>query len=263
MNKNAFILPEPFQVILGRKRKELESRCIKKKCPHCATEFKLGLSPDLGSHFDSSTEYIKESLSNPMTFGEDGLELLTFLRGTRCPKCNGLSIDLLMIWATSLQKGFDGPPEIIQVYPDKDSPPELHYSIPSDVQRDYIEAHLVKHDSLRAAATLARRCLQNTLRHAFPEMKRDNLAVEINWVRQNQKLNEEIIYQLEALKEAGNLGAHPNKKEDLQIIYELSNDDLEACFLILEYLFAECFVGPAVKEEKIKKLKDKYGKKQE
>lgn len=203
------------------------------------------------------------SLSDPVYIETSKGLLIAYLRGVQCPQCQRIIVELYAFWPSSDKKPNTTKVERYRVIPKFDLVPELHSSIPDEVKQDYIEARQVKHISLRASATLARRCLQNTLRHAFPEMKTSSgwiLSEEITWVENNHRLDPELIQALRALNNAGNFGAHPVKEGGLQTIYELSPKDLDACFSVLEELFLECFIKPAEKKERRERLNLRFPK---
>ena len=96
---------------------------------------------------------------------------------------------------------------------------------------------------------MARRCLQRTLRHSYSDMvKQPSLKHEIDWVIKNTDLDDTIKGVLHTLRDAGNFGAH-SSEDGLSEVYELSQEDLEACFLLLDNLFDILYVQPG-KEKK-------------
>ena len=128
--------------------------------------------------------------------------------------------------------------------------------VPESIANDYKEATRIAGISTKASATLARRCLQATLRNYYTKMsKQPNLKKEIDWVIENAGLDEEINDVLHKLRDAGNFGAHPSG-DGLTEIYDLSQEDLEACFILLDHLFDVFYVQPAKKKEKLAKLKN-------
>lgn len=234
----------------------------RKDCPYCKTIFKGDLTPYVWNPDFESDLTLPDHIafSRAITFGPGGIAMKARIRAYQCPKCSKPIIDLLAFWSN--EKDYAEPPEIIPIYPSTEPDPKISKHIPFSVRQDFIEAFRVRKVSLKASATLARRCLQNTLRHAFPEMetKLGWLSQEIRWVEDNHKLDSDIIDALNALKEAGNFSAHPEKEGELQTIYELSPEDLDACFSVLEELFDECFVKPAEKKERRERLKRKFSK---
>jgi hypothetical protein len=143
----------------------------------------------------------------------------------------------------------------LSLYPFHNERP-VSKEVPASIADDYKQATRISKISTKASATLARRCLQATLRNKFPEMgKKPNLKQEIDWVIDNGGLDDEINEVLHKLRDAGNFGAHPSE-DGLTEIYDLSQEDLEACFLLLDHLFDIFYVQPAKRKEKLSKLKN-------
>ncbi len=166
-----------------------------------------------------------------------------------CPKCGELSIDLL-----HFNRGDDGQDILHETISVKPSEKEraVPTEVPTMIAQDFREASRISALSLKGAATLARRCLQATLRDAFHELpKRMELFNEIEWVTTNSDLPNEVKGALHALRKAGNFGAHPSQ-EGLSPVYELSLEDLDSCFVLLDTLFELLYVTPLRKKAKLK-----------
>lgn len=119
----------------------------------------------------------------------------------------------------------------------------VHSAVPESIAQDYREATRVMALSLKASATLARRCLQATLRDGFESMPRGQLRDEIDWVVGNGHLPSELNDVLHSLQKARNFGPHP-ADDGLTIIYELTPEDLEGCLVLLDSLFRLMYVLP-------------------
>ena len=129
-------------------------------------------------------------------------------------------------------------------------------NVPKEIAEDYKEATRISGLSIKGASTLARRCLQRTLRHSFSAMsKQPSLKHEIDWVIANSNLPKEINDVLHSLRDAGNFGAHA-ASDGLTELYELSPEELESCFVLLGTLFDILYVQPAKRQEKLNKLKN-------
>lgn len=188
-------------------------------------------------------------------------DIVTFyLDGGICPKCNKTNIVLNSYKFDYDRQGFYEKTDVdlfftVNIYPAY-SKKQLSNEIPKQIANDYLEALRISNISTKASATLSRRCLQATIRHKFPEMgKKPNLKQEIDWVIENGNLDAEINEVLHKLRDAGNFGAHPSE-DGLTEIYDLSQEDLEACFLLLDHLFDIFYVQPAKRKEKLAKLKN-------
>ena len=179
--------------------------------------------------------------------------------GGICPKCNKTTIILSRFKEPKILTLDQNPsdeynPEEIPIYPLFNERP-VNQAVPAAIAEDYKEATRISGISRKGAATLARRCLQRTLRHSYPNLgKQPSLKHEIDWVIKNTDLDDIFKDVLHTLRDAGNFGAHPSE-DGLSEVYELSQEDLEDCFLLLDALFDILYVRPALKKEKLSKLK--------
>jgi hypothetical protein len=129
--------------------------------------------------------------------------------------------------------------------------------VPPEIAKDYREATRIMDLSPAGASTLARRCLQASLRHAYPDMPRGmNLQPEAEWVRNHKELPAEVIEALFALKDLATFGAHP-AEDGLTVVYELSRDDLDDCIHLLDTLFEILYVAPARTAERLRNLRQR------
>lgn len=215
------------------------------------------LGTNLGIHYDVA-EWDIEQLCFTTTIDKSFVSY--FVHSGICPACDKPSL-ILSKRKVCTEKAYLGVPatftdiENIPIYPlFKERP--VDDNVPKEIAEDYKEATRIAGLSIKGAATLARRCLQRTLRHSFPAMgKQPSLKHEIDWAIANGNLPLEINDVLYKLKDAGNFGAHPGA-DGLTEIYELSPEDLEACFVLLHSLFDILYVEPARKTQILHKLKN-------
>ena len=231
-------------------------------CLHCGETFAHEFVGALGSILNAQRpdafvgNFVKWKV--PFSVDIDNEIICYYTYGGRCPKCDKVSI-ILKTFKYSHLFDFEDQSDLLEeisLYPFHNERP-VSEEVPKSIADDYKEATRISGISRKASATLARRCLQATLRHSFPDMgKKPNLKQEIDWVIETTDLDETIKDVLHTLRDAGNFGAHP-AKDGLTEIYELDQEDLEACFLLLDSLFDILYVQPALKKAKLKKLKDK------
>ena len=120
--------------------------------------------------------------------------------------------------------------------------------IPKAILEDYKEACLIKKLSPKAAATLARRCLQGMIRD-FWKVKPGKLVNEIEEIKdQVDALSWDAIT---AVRKVGNIGAHMEK--DVNLIIEVDNKEAELLISLVETLLQDWYVE---KEEKEKRLSE-------
>lgn len=231
-----------------------------KTCLHCGETFQRSLDPAIGNLENELTPHPRlVNLSNNAYIGaisENDNFIHYGLKAGKCPKCGEITLIVEKFTRKFVNKlPLTNSQEVVSILPLFSERP-VNGSVPQIIADDYKQATKIFSLSRKASATLARRCLQATFRNKFPEMgKKPNLKQEIDWVIKNGGLEEEINDVLHNLREAGNFGAHPSE-DGLTEIYDLSQEDLEACFLLLDHLFDTFYVQPAKKKEKLAKMKN-------
>jgi hypothetical protein len=130
------------------------------------------------------------------------------------------------------------------VYPKAISRSPIPKEVPKDFATDYTEACLVLPDSEKASAALSRRCLQHLLREEAG-VKKDDLAKEIQQVRDAKQLPGHLAEDLDAVRIIGNFAAHPIKSTHTGEIVEVEPNEAEWSLNVLEGLFDFYFVQPA------------------
>ncbi|HTY37249.1 MAG TPA: DUF4145 domain-containing protein [Bacteroidota bacterium] len=237
---------------------------IKNVCPHCGTHFSRALDPGVATpRPNNAGQGIPVTVRKDPRFawlatahwgdttrvglgGEEGYKIEARI----CPKCGKVSVDLLCF-----KRAESGADELIKTTAIKPTERErpVPAEVPEAIAQDYREASRIAALSLKGAATLLRRCLQATLRHSYPDMPKGDLFREIIWVAENSILPDQVKAALHALRKVGKFGAHP-ADDGLTVIYELSAEDLDACFLVLDYLFELLYVDPVRKSTKLASL---------
>ena len=100
-------------------------------------------------------------------------------------------------------------------------------------------------DSPEASAALSRRCLQQILRDKAQVQYPNNLARAIEEVVSNPRLPTDLADSLDAVRNIGNFGAHPNKSLNTGEIVEVEPGEAEWSLEVIELLFDYYFVRPA------------------
>lgn len=122
--------------------------------------------------------------------------------------------------------------------------------IPEPIFNDYDEACKIAQLSPRASATLSRRCLQHMIRQKFG-VTPDSLENEIKAIKD---LNEpEIVDALHAIRQLGNLGAHPEK--DVNIVVDISQEEAREIIHVIETALHEWFIVPEERKQRLAELK--------
>lgn len=144
------------------------------------------------------------------------------------------------------------------VYPRSSSRSQVPPDVPNEYADDYKEACLVLADSPKASAALSRRCLQHILREVA-KVKHGNLHDEIQEVIDSGSLPSHLAESIDAIRNIGNIAAHPIKNESTGEIVPVEEGEAEWNLDVLESLFDFYFVQPAI----IKRKRDALNKKLE
>ncbi|MEI5994795.1 DUF4145 domain-containing protein [Candidatus Enterococcus mansonii] len=167
-----------------------------------------------------------------------------------CPSCEKISVKAL---GTGSQ--FVG--EKWNLYPDNNAK-QLPDYIPVSIIEDYEEACKIVDLSPKSSATLSRRCLQGMIRD-FWNVRKDTLLNEIKAI--DNKVDSETKEVLHALRQLGNIGAHPER--DINLIVDIEPDEANQLILFIEYLFEEWYIKRHDRKSMLTKIKNINLKKQE
>ncbi|MGL4441678.1 MAG: DUF4145 domain-containing protein [Bosea sp. (in: a-proteobacteria)] len=190
--------------------------------------------------------------------GDVGLNIYAI----RCssPSCN--EVTLSVSYVSSIFRGSDWRDnETIQSWrllPDSAWRPQPDY-IPEALREDYREACVIKDKSPKAAATLARRCLQGMIRDFCGISKRRLIdeIVELRKLVENGQapkgVDPESIEAIDAIRSIGNIGAH--MENDISVIVDVDPGEAQSLIELIEMLFDEWYVARRVREEKLARVK--------
>jgi hypothetical protein len=172
-----------------------------------------------------------------------------------CPECQRFVIALLQTGKMPSMPGQQPQRQISEtsstggkvtfVYPKAMSRSPLSSEVPKEFAQDYLEACLVLADSEKASAALSRRSVQHLLREKAAGVKKGDLANEIQQVLDSKQLPTYLADDLDAIRNVGNLAAHPLKSTNTGEIVEVEPHEAEWLLNVLEGLFDFYFVQPA------------------
>ena len=118
--------------------------------------------------------------------------------------------------------------------------------IPPAIAEDYFEACLIRDDSPKASATLARRCLQGMIRD-FCGISKTRLIDEINELRAAIAVTKappgvtvESVNAIDHVRGVGNIGAH--MEADVGMIIPVDADEAQVLISLIEMLIREWYV---------------------
>ena len=178
-------------------------------------------------------------------------------------ECNKLSVIFSLV--KDHQPGVSWTPKegvepylLKRILPESFARPQPDY-IPSAIREDYKEACLIRDASPKAAATLARRCLQGMIRD-FCNINKKTLYHEINALRQSVDdgtappgVTLESVDALDHVRTIGNIGAHMDK--DINIIVPVDPGEVQILIGLIESLFEEWYVAREKRKQRFAELK--------
>jgi hypothetical protein len=131
--------------------------------------------------------------------------------------------------------------------------------IPSPLRDDYYEACLIRDKSPKAAATLARRCLQGMIRD-FCGISKSRLIDEIKELQKRiedgnapKGVEPETLEAIDAVRDIGNIGAHMER--DINLIVDVDPGEAQALIELIEMLFQEWYVAQHKREQRLANVK--------
>lgn len=125
-----------------------------------------------------------------------------------------------------------------QLRPQSSARPFPNY-IPAAILEDYTEACLIRDLSPKAAATLARRCLQGMIRDFWNETGHKTLFQEINAIK--SKVDVDIWNAIDAVRKIGNIGAH--MENDINLVIDVEPEEAQMLIRLIEVLLEEWYVA--------------------
>jgi hypothetical protein len=108
--------------------------------------------------------------------------------------------------------------------------------VPKAIQEDYYEACRIVGGSPKAAATLARRCLQGMIRD-FWQIKKSNLAAAIRALK--SKVDGDEFDAIDSVRKVGNIGAHMEK--NVNHIVDVDPGESEKLLRLIEAMIEEWY----------------------
>jgi hypothetical protein len=119
----------------------------------------------------------------------------------------------------------------------------LAAEVPEPYRRDFVEASRVLPASSKASAAISRRILQSILHDEF-HLRARTLADEIDQFIQRPGMPSELAESVDAIRNVGNLAAHPIKNTNTGVVVEVEPGEAEWLLDVLETIFDYTFVQP-------------------
>lgn len=144
-----------------------------------------------------------------------------------------------------------------RLIPEGAAKPQPEY-IPVALREDYEEACLVRDVSPKAAATLARRCLQGMIRD-FCGITKKRLIDEIIALREAiadgtapRDVSGDSVEAIDHVRTIGNIGAH--MESDVNVIIPVEADEAQALIELIEMLFEEWYVERQSRKDRLARI---------
>ena len=122
--------------------------------------------------------------------------------------------------------------------------------VPEQIRRDYEEACLIRSGSPRAAATLARRCLQGMIRN-FWGVNENTLYAEINAIQ--DKVAPDTWEAIDAVRKIGNIGGHMER--DVNLMVDIQPDEVQALLELIEMLVEDWYTARHERQARLAEIR--------
>ena len=119
--------------------------------------------------------------------------------------------------------------------------------IPTAILQDYREACLIRDQSPKASATLARRTLQGMIRDYWGVSK-DRLKDEIEGIK--DRVDPLTWEAIDAVRSVGNIGAHMEK--DINLIIDVEPNEANLLIELIETLLRDWYITRHDREQRLK-----------
>lgn len=116
--------------------------------------------------------------------------------------------------------------------------------VPTAIRNDYVEAVKIIKLSPKAAATLARRCIQGMIRD-FWGISKSRLIDEISELK--NRVDPMTWEAIDAIRKIGNIGAHMEK--DVNEIVDIEPDEADLLVKLIENLIQDWYIARHTREE--------------
>ena len=135
------------------------------------------------------------------------------------------------------------------IYPKYKYHKPLSDDIPDNYKKDFHSSFEVLSVSKKASAALSRRLFQQLLEEKG-NIKKDDLANEIQKVIDSNQLPSHLNEAIDAIRNIGNFSTHPIKSKTTGEIVDVEDGEAEWNLDVLEGLFDFYFVQPAATKKK-------------
>jgi uncharacterized protein DUF4145 len=220
-------------------------------CPHC-------FRPQVATEHNRFEAHVFLRITK-LDIGDVGTDIAAF--SCLNEECRKLTLAIkLREWLNRRGPGDDRLGTILEEWrlvPQSSTIPQPEY-IPAPLREDYYEACRVRDLSPKAAATLARRCLQGMIRH-FCGISKARLIDEISALREAVETGKaprgvtvESVDAIDHVRKIGNIGAHMER--DVNLVIDIDPGEAQILIELIEMLFDEWYVEQQNRTERLKKI---------
>lgn len=206
-------------------------------CPHCSTAAKYEWRTTQAMKVDE-----EESMGTEIAY-------------STCPNCEEIVIYLQRgeLDYDDIGKSYIENVEWQKmIYPKKENFTNSE-DIPKLYLEDYEESVKVLSASPKASAALSRRLFQNILREEY-NIKENTLVQEIQKFIELEGIPSHLTDAVDAVRNIGNLAAHPTKNKNTGEIVSVENGEAEWLIEVIEALFDFTFIQPLKLQRRRKEL---------
>jgi len=168
----------------------------------------------------------------------------------QCPHCQKIRVSISSfggLWGGQFHYSYPSPNAMY-----------LPDYIPEALRQDYTEAVQITDLSPKAAATLARRCLQGMI-HDFWNIHEKNLNAEITTLK--TKIPTKQWEAIDAIRKVGNIGAH--MENDVERIVDVDPEEAKKLLKVIEMLFKTWYINQHEEETLCDEVKELAAEKEE
>lgn len=213
------------------------------KCPYCNVH--IPISRDTYQERHVSFERDSKFVLNTIEISPTAVTIIFI----KCPSCKNYVIGVKGVGSyTEECETLFIPDSLAKQFPDY---------IPESIRQDYEEAYKIVNLSPKASATLARRCLQGMIRDFWDVKDKPNLFQEISAIESMVSPFEWKV--LNNIRKITNIGAHPYKDTDINLISDIEDHEAEKLLKVIEYFLQKWYVNKHETEqlfEDIEEMKD-------
>ena len=198
-------------------------------CPYCWSLVAISKETHRCDHITTFNKVPNQFSSPPSIASPSLVHDTIFFDIYFCKNCNK---ETIIASADSPNFGTFTIPFIPQSFAKK-----LPEYIPAEIRSDYDEAHAIARLSPKAAATLARRCLQGMI-HDFWHIHEKNLNAEITKLKNH--ISQKQWEAIDTVRKVGNIGAHMDAPSSQIITVE--TDEVLVLLKLIEALISEWYI---------------------